>query len=407
MAPKGATPAKEVNMVTFEIQKGYFTVWDGKTKYDFYMDQSRNFDDLFEPEYLYQYAKKRNLGPGETIDLMLKYLHVRRIIKVDYLADLSLVVGFIGPRGSGKSVGACAYAVIDYLLAGKSVWSNMFIEIKVKYRDCEKIFRSLPLDKAALMDINDFERQYADGLIVIDELNIEIGDAKRSMSNQMLWFDFMLQEVRKRRMNICYQLQAEEWAGSRSRWQTDLYIVCQDYAFLNRKPTKENIGRWSRWRIHDMSGIITGEIKYSDGYHRKVEYFNQIRFWNTPFWGVYDTTQMQSYKKFDPSKIDKGDNGKGLTIDEKTLKRLTAGYSVLPELLVKLLNVGNRRILRDDLWDILQVDNQAEKTRIGELLHSLGCEDFRNDKKRGYVLPDRETLVNKLTELGVEVEIAS
>lgn len=389
-------------MVIFEIQRGYFKVWDGKTSYDCYVDAQRDFPNLPELDEVYQLCQAEGLTQEQTIEVMLSVFHTRRLFKGGYLKNISLVFGFVGPRGSGKSVGASALAIIDFLLDGKTVWSNMDIEITVKYRDCEKVFRSEPLDKASLMDINDFEANFADGLIMIDELNIEIGDARRSMANQMLWFDFMLQEVRKRKMNICYQLQAEEWAGNRSRWQTDFYIVCRDRAFMGNSPKSEDIGRFSRWRIHDMSGIVTGELKWADGYHKRIDHFAELTFWNTPFWNCYNTGQIQKYQKYDPAKAQKQSDGK-LVIDEVTFSRLTAGYSVLPELVARILDIKGQRVLRDDIWEILGVTARSEQTKIGTLLRSLGCEEYRDsNNKRGYILPDKEALAERLQELGVE-----
>lgn len=394
-------------MVTFEIQKGYFTVWDGKTAYDLHLDEKRDYNMLPEPDEVYNLCIEAGMDEEQVIDTMLSIFHFKRLFKNGYLRELSLVFGFIGPRGSGKSVGAAALSILDFLLDGKSVWSNMPIEVNVIYRDCSKVFRSQPLDKAVLMDLNDFETQYSDGLVMIDELNIEIGDSRRSMSNQMLWFDFMLQEVRKRRMNVCYQLQAEDWSGSRTRWQTDFYISCRDYSILKGKPKRNDIGRFSRWRIHDMSGVVTGEVKYSDRYKHIVDHFNEIKFWNTPFWNTYNTGQFQKYEKFDPSKVNR-DNGNEqdriYSIDGESFARLTAGYSVLPELVLNIINLGQTKISRNQIWEILHVDDHSEKTRIGQLLKSLGCESTRgSDGERGYILPDKETVLQKITELGINI----
>lgn len=391
-------------MNEFEIKQGYFTVWDGKTTYDIYLNDKKH-DYLPEPDKIYDLCRKRGYSSGKIIDIMLKFFHVDRLIKSGYLHDLSMVVGFVGPRGSGKSVGAVAYAIYDFLLDGKRVWSNMPIEVTVKYRDCRKIFRSESLDKEALMDINAFENSFADGLIVIDELNIEVGDSRRQMSNQMLWFDFMLQEVRKRKMNICYQLQSEEWAGSRSRWQTDLYIVCRDKAFLDGHPSPNDIGRQSRWRIHDMSGIVTGDIRYSEKNRNKVDYYQELYFWNTPFWNCYDTEKMQRYEKFDPSK--KSDlESEHLTIDERTFSALTTSYGVIPELVLRVLDSLSGRILRREVWNVLQISDRATQTQVGTLLHSLGATDFRNSAgERGYILPDKEFLAMRLSELGVDCDL--
>lgn len=393
-------------MQTFEIQQGYFTIWDGKTKYDYHVYEKHDYAGIPDPEVIYKYCQAKGFSQEHTIDALLLLCHRNRIFKFGYLEDLSLVVGFTGPRGSGKSCGAAAYAVIDYLLAGKSVWSNMKIEVKVKYKDCEKIFSSQPLDKASLMDINDFESQYENGLIMIDELNIEIGDARRQMANQMLWFDFMLQEVRKRKVNICYQLQSEEWAGSRSRWQTDIYVSCHDYAFLKGQPKKTDIGRFSRWKLFDMSGIITGEIKWADGYHHKVEHFNQLRFWNTPFWNAYDTTQMQSYKKFDPSKVNRSESG--YEVDQTAFEALTSRYlsdPEVPELLLKMVNrYEGQAMLRSDIYKVLGIEDHRQISETGELLRKLGFSDGpRLTNGRSYTVPGKDIFLKCLDELGVRI----
>lgn len=393
-------------MVTFAIGKGIFTVWDGKTKYNYQVQKlsaGAAYEALLEPDDIYDLCQRSGCSEGQTIDMLLKYMHWQRILKCKHLAKLSIVFGLIGPRGSGKSVGAVQYAVIDYLLAGKTVWSNMDIELNVRYRDCNKVFRSEPWEKAALMDINDFETKYSNGLILIDELNIVMGDARRSMSNAALWFSYMLQEVRKRQINICYTLQSEDWADSRMRWQTDFYAACLDLALLRQTNQEHDLGRKSRWRMHDMSGLVTGEIQHAEGYDRnKVASYGDFFVWNTPFWGVYNSGQIQRYEKYDPTKANISEDK--LTIDEVTFRRLTAGYSVIPELVVKLLDLKSQRVLRSDVWQILQVSDRADQTKIGGLLHSLGCEDFRaSDGQRGYILPDRETLKTRLSELGVEL----
>lgn len=390
-------------MVTFEIKPGYFTIHDGKTAYDFCIDnvkrQALHFPGM---DYIYDLCRKQGMSPGETIDTMLKVFHRDRLVKRGYLKALSIVIGLLGMRGSGKSVGAAAIAILDFLLDGKTVWSNMGIELAVRYRDCEKIFASEPLDKASLMDINDFEQLYANGLVIVDEINIEIGDAKRSMSNSMLWFDFALQEVRKRHMNVMYQLQSEDWAGNRTQFQTDIYVTCKDAAFKPGIPPKaHNIGRLSHWKIHDMSGVITGEIKYADKFRHKVEPFREHDFWNTPFWNCYNTGQFQKHDKFDPTKAKTADS-QPFTIDENQFKALTAGYNVLPDVILRLLSSNIKQVPHETVWELLKVTDHREKIRIGQLLLSLGCTSYQGaDGKRGYRLPEIEALHAKLNEMGL------
>ena len=388
-------------MIEFEIQKGYFKVHDGMTCYDLFIDEQKEFPDLPDPDTVYSICQDGGMTEGQTIMTMLQTFHTKRLFKGGYLKPLSLVFAFVGGRGSGKSCGAAQLASVDFLLDGKTVWSNMDIGLAVRYKDCRKVFKSQNLDKASLMDINAFETQYADGLVLLDEANIEISDSRRSMSNTMLWFDYTLQEVRKRRMNICYTVQDEEWVGKRSRFQTDLYVVCHDHAFLDKQRQADDIGRHSRWRVHDMSGCVTGELKYRDGHRHFVDHFKEVIVWNTPFWKTYDSGQMQKYEKYDPSKARSGNDNK-LVIDQEAFKRLSAGYSILPEMVLKIIDSGYDRIPRDDLWAILNVTDHSTKTKVGELLNSLGCESYRITGNRyGYRIPDKETLKDRLDELGI------
>ena len=45
------------------------------------------------------------------------------------LKGRAIVVGFIGPRGSGKSTGAARTLVLEYLLKRRNEWSNMPVAV--------------------------------------------------------------------------------------------------------------------------------------------------------------------------------------------------------------------------------------------------------------------------------------
>ncbi|KKL71665.1 hypothetical protein LCGC14_2092610, partial [marine sediment metagenome] len=42
--------------------------------------------------------------------------------------DREIVIGTIGDRGGGKSGSDAVVSIIDFMMAGKKVWSNMHIE---------------------------------------------------------------------------------------------------------------------------------------------------------------------------------------------------------------------------------------------------------------------------------------
>ena len=78
------------------------------------------------------------------------------------LCGRSLVIGFVGPRGSGKSVGAARTVILDYMLKGKTVWSNMEIAF-----NCLLKGKSMPMISKALdrLNMEELDRVYSDGII--------------------------------------------------------------------------------------------------------------------------------------------------------------------------------------------------------------------------------------------------
>jgi len=85
------------------------------------------------------------------------------------LRKRSLIIGFIGPRGSGKSVGGNRTVIIDYMLRGKKVWSNMDIGFDLISGGNIIPIRSIPLEKLELVEL---DKVYSDGVIYIDEVNM-------------------------------------------------------------------------------------------------------------------------------------------------------------------------------------------------------------------------------------------
>ena len=83
-------------MNTFEINKGYFRVHFNNTTGKLFVDEHRDFSNLLEPEYIYQQCQAFGKTPEDTIDIMLRRLHQRRIFKGDWLADMSLCIALIG-----------------------------------------------------------------------------------------------------------------------------------------------------------------------------------------------------------------------------------------------------------------------------------------------------------------------
>lgn len=383
-------------MVVFEIQKNGFKVFNNNTAGDLITFQG-DTSNLPPLDLTYAWCLKQGYTPEQTIDLMLKIYHTARITKSGYFEDLSLVYGLIGNRGSGKSCGAAGIAIIDYLLALKPVWSNMGIELEVRYRDCSKVFRSIDLERTALLDVNDASLLFSNGLIVIDELNIAIGDSYRSTSNVNLFFSFMLQEIRKRKMNILYTVQSENWGGTRIRWQTDFYIHCSDRALIGSyKPTKGSIGRSSRWKLYDMSGL-TGDVVYMNRIETKVACKKEVYFANTPFWNTYGTEEVQ---KYEPMRIQS--DYKELAITTEGIKNIENDNMAVANAMIKVIQRSPGAIGRRELWTALGVhDDAGKQRRIGHLLNTWGVDSKQGTRGREYLLPDLPVFLDNLAKNGL------
>lgn len=213
------------------------------------------------------------------------------------LKERSLIVGFVGARGSGKSVGATRTVIMDYMLAGKQVWSNMEIGFNLQKNGQKVPIVSKPLNKLSLVEL---DKVYSDGLIYVDEVNL-LAEARRAMSQENLMFSYILQQLRKRRLTIIWSAQSELHCEDRLRFQTDIFIMCEDVSI---KKQNCGIGELSLWKAHDFSGVIKGKTpRNSDD-----ALFYQGVQWNKPWWNTYDTWQLQDIKtgvlKEDPLSIE-------------------------------------------------------------------------------------------------------
>jgi hypothetical protein len=278
----------------------------------------------------------------------------------------------------------------------------MPIAVKVKYKDLEKVFRSEDLDKAALLDINDFEQNYRDCLLFIDEINVQLAESRRSQSNKALFFSYVMQQLRHRQLDVIYTTQNDSFLETRLRYQTDLYIVCRDNAFLNGTPKKDDIGRKSRWRLHDMSGFVTGEIMH-EGRSGGVPYYKQLTFWNTPFWGCYDTSLMQRYEDI-PTKKYKAETP-GYNLDYDRLADFQERYGVPVKLVLDIINCDFSYIGKKDLWKILNIeDNHGLKVKLGSILTELGVGTSSGTNGRVYTFPAQSMMIKKLADMGISAE---
>lgn len=278
------------------------------------------------------------------------------------LRGRSLVIGFVGPRGSGKSVGAARTVILDYMLKGKTVWSNMEIAFYHCANGSSSEKRSQPLDRLTLGELDEV---FNNGIIYVDEVNLMM-EARRSMSQENLMFSYILQQLRKRRLTIIWSAQSEMHCDDRLRFQTDIIIACNDLSITNPRCL---IGSLSKWKAYDFSGIVKGK---SHSNNKDMLFYEGIES-NKPFWNTYNTWEIQ-----DVSTATRTDE-----IQEEA-ERIASEIA-------EDMKSGNGRIHRRELWrkyDLL--DDRGMQVRIGKILSSKHgiIKENDNPTSRYYVVED-------------------
>lgn len=175
-----------------------------------------------------------------------------------HLRGRSIVIGFIGGRGSLKTTSAIRTLILDYKLRGREVWSKRLpIAVDLVTSKGVTPLRSI---ESATPDFK-FSKCF-NGVLFDDEINEdEGGDSYRSTTSAALEMSYDIQELRKgadgglSKMDFMWTTQSETMIPPRLRGQTDIIIKCADLSLSNKKV---GMGEYSRWEIYDYSGILTG-----------------------------------------------------------------------------------------------------------------------------------------------------
>lgn len=284
-------------MLKLGIGRGYFNhiEYGGRTFTTWYDDTvcpmgSRQYHsepvmNLPPVDEVYQMMVRLGYSQEEIIDELLAMYHKYRSFKVDYLANSELTLGFIGYRGTGKSASVAKVAIEDFLLAGKKVWSNMNLSVEVVYKEARKAFNSNPLPKLKLLE---GAREFQNGLVIFDEVNQEVAEATRYMSKTNLETSNLLQQIRKRGLNVIWSAQNWNTIDARLRWQSDFIVLCS-----LSKP--EHKGVFSHWRIMDATGM-SGKLDFDlemRSHYLLDKIVQQGNVYIRPWWFAYDTHQLQ------------------------------------------------------------------------------------------------------------------
>lgn len=302
---------------------------------------------------------------NQIVGSQFKYLFKRKNIKKD------LILGFVGERGGGKSGSAAVTTILDFMMDGIPCYSNMKIGMRVPIPDelANKfgipwgqygIMKSLPLDMPALLR---FDLKYKNSVIFIDEINVEVSEARRSMTNTNLFSNRLGQELRHLESSLIFTAISEMHIDGRLRDLVDCFVKCSDTC-----NTRDGIERGKppgidfKWIVYYMSTCFDGTT-YNETKHPSIECFFHFKPWR----GIYDDKEFQGegMMKYGYSLKDLTESSK----PKETLIDASKDWTWLNNLIEQYRQAGLSEILCDTVWDSPEaLRARAYKNDISEYL---------------------------------------
>lgn len=355
-------------MTNLILNKGFLSIGSNGSRFNIFLNEE--YQNLPPIEEVYNHLMETDLTKEEILKRLIDIYIPNKFIKGGHLNLRTTVTGLIGARGSGKSCNGSMITIFDYLIRGKKVWSNMEIEVTIKYRDCQKTFRSEDIEKMAVLNL---DRQYQGGMVFLDEVNIEFAEARRTMSRRNLAFTNMLQQLRHRSLDLVYTTQNEGWVDDRLRFQTDIFLLCKDAALTpSGREFGAKVGEYSFIDAFDFSGVYTGR-----SFESGDKPISSITVWMKPFWSTYSTWKMQG--------MDEGRPEVSMNIGEsQALRQVKNDYQtrqqelgVLADKLVKLCEIkGTNVIPSEELFEHLGISKLSERKKAGWAFRDLTEENI-------------------------------
>ena len=328
------------------------------------------------------------ISKDDILKLIPQY-EIKPILLREHL-NREIVAGTIGDRGGGKSGSDAVIGIVDFMLAGKKVWSNMDISCNIKIDDATARkyglssggiahYESLPIDKDALLKLDD---NYRDGCLVIEEINVQYSNVRRFMSNTNVDFNEVCQQLRKFKVSMLYNVIDEMFIDPQLRALSDVFLRTYDTAFdLDALARKKPPGLDFCWQVYPMSGYLRGE----QGRYALTHKTEKVFFHFGPWRGVYDSGQHQEKGRYSLNKRERE--------KEEALK---ASYSVessdevkddinrwqwLIDNVRKLRNSGIEYLEAHQMWQVLQVVEHGYTPRvIGSMLPNFGITRHHQNK---------------------------
>src|SRR4030043_322016 len=279
--------------------------------------------------------------------------------------DNCYIGGFVGPKGSGKSL-TLACAIVWALQSGRTVWSNMKVRTgpallnrktfidgsKMVYRETE------PLNWDLLYMLDE---SMVEGMVAIDEMSY-FASSRQSMDTRNRLINTCCRQARHRSLDFLYTVRAFGWVDSYLRAETDFLVTCDDLSYSGwGRDNHVSGGTVIRQRYYDLSGLMTGHPV--DFLNPGAKPYKTCLFYGTPYWDCYNTHEIISIEEaFTGVKLDmkkrlisnkQEDDG----TEEKVMQCLTE------------LALNNNEIPAGMLWAYLITKGiQGEPNTLGRLI---------------------------------------
>ncbi len=303
---------------------------------------------------------------AKTVQPLLRIRHLNR----------DVIIGWIGPRGGGKSLGAAITGALDYGIEGDIIRSNMQIAWDIPVGDelaglygipgGNVHYQSEDLDKHKFLT---FHPDYFRAVFVIDEINLWLADARRAMAQQNLLADDVAQQLRKWESPLFYTCIHEMFVDSRIRDMTDLFIKTEDTALTeDGLRSKQRQGITFQWFLYPMTKKFTGHT-----YQETKHAIGPLDLNGEALWGIIDTKQRQERKKYIP--VESSERVPISLTEDPVVFEERSKWGWLYEKILALHQQGIPELEDAVLWEYLELKQRGIKPHVvGGQLKQMGIE---------------------------------
>lgn len=306
--------------------------------------------------------------PSDVIPPLFRVQHLNR----------DVVIGLLGDRGGGKSLGGGMICLLDYMLQGEPCFANMQVkatigvddEIAGKYgQTCggSVTYEAKPLDKYKFLR---FDPEYRGGVFFTHEFNIWLADARRSNSTLNLQTNDVGQELRKLQSAWVYDCIHEMFVDIRIRDATDIFIKTSDTALTTLGMSrKQKQGLEFEWWLYPMTKKGAAILR-TEQFKENNRPLGPIYIRGRQLWGLIDTNKREKREKYKPNHC-----GKEFDMDFIETPEMTAAVSKwgwLSSAIKELHDQGYDEVHNEELMGYLNVDERGlSRKEVGKQLASM------------------------------------